>query len=82
MSSAETFRTSDAKVAVIATAIGGKLLDLDTRDPARFIFVFGGEVPADFDFRIQRGDLRVEARAVIAAMNAVYGLIRDRRRGR
>jgi hypothetical protein len=78
----ETFRTADAKVAVIATAIGGKLLDLITENPSRFMFVFGGEVPTDLDLRIQRGGLHVDARAVITAMNLVYGLIRDRRRGR
>jgi len=77
-----TFRTTDAKVATIATAAGGKLLELDTSNPRRVVFVFGGDVGADFDLRIRRGLVRLDARDVVTAMGVVDGLLRDRRRGR
>ena len=78
---APTFRTSDIRLAALAKAAGGELVELDNSNPARLVFVFAG-VPRDFQLRVFSGKVTLDAGAVLSSLEQVHGLLADFRRGR
>lgn len=75
------FRTTDKRVAMVARATHARLVDFDKRNPSRIVFIFRG-VPGDFDERIERGEIKVDAAAMIDAMEAVERILIGFRRDR
>jgi hypothetical protein len=75
-----TFWTADARLAAIGRAAGGRLVELDTRNPGRVRF--GYDLPADFDVRVINRDIVVNGADVLTAFESINGLLADLRRGR
>jgi hypothetical protein len=75
------FRTADIRLAAIAHAAGGSLVELDRSNPARLTFVFES-LPADFQLRVIRRAVTINAADIIAALEVVHGLLAESRRGR
>ncbi len=76
-----TFRTADIRLAALAQATPDALLEgLDESDPRRLVFEFSG-VPSDFQMRVIRGQVTVNAKDMLAALETVHGLLQDARRG-
>src|SRR6266568_4040454 len=70
------FRTADIRLAAVAQAAGGSLAELDRSNPARLTFVFDG-LPADFQLRVIRRDVSINAADIIAALEVVHGLLAE-----
>ena len=76
-----TFRTSDIRLAALAQATPGSVLEgFDGSDPWRLVFIFQG-IPADFHIRVIRGQVTVNGRDMLAALETIHGLLRDARGG-
>lgn len=72
---------SDPKVVAAALAVGGKLARLEEIPGGRLGFVLTN-LPAEFLTRIVNDEVQVSAKAFIAAMETVLGIIAQHQRGR
>jgi hypothetical protein len=75
------WRTSDLRLAAIARAAGGRLVDIDSANPGRVVFVYADLRP-DFDLAVMNREVTVNAQDVLAAFEGVHGLLANLRRGR
>lgn len=72
---------SDLKMVKVARAAGGRLVQLDTRNPSRIRFGFAG-LPDDFELRVFNGEVTLNARAYMDADEAANAMLAQMRRGR
>lgn len=75
------WRTSDVRLAAIARAAGGRLVDIDSTNPSRVVFVYADLRP-DFDVAVLNREVTLNAQDVLAAFEGVHGLLANLRRGR
>lgn len=72
------FTTHDLRVAAVARATGAALLSIDDADPARIEFTF--DLREDFHAQLLAGQVKVDGQAVIDALEALQGFVKNPRR--
>ncbi len=75
-----TFKTTKVQLAVLGRSVRESALEgLEESDPTRIVFLFSG-LPADFEWRVLRREVVVNAADVLSAMETIHRLLRDARR--
>jgi hypothetical protein len=81
MRDADPLVLTDPKLVALGLALGGRLLQAENLPTGRLAFHLSG-VPADLAEQLLNDSIQVSARRFVDALEGVYALIAQRRRGR